>query len=342
VIEKKSYPFHRVCGEYISNEAVPFLKSLDLFPQEYEPSLINRFQLSSVSGRNCILPLDLGGFGISRYTFDYYLYQKAKSLGVEFLLNTEVENLHFVDEKFSVITKSKTITADVVIGAFGKRSKLDIQLTRSFIQKRSPYVGIKYHLKTDHPSDLIALHNFEGGYCGMSNIEDQKTNLCYLTHRDNVKKFGSVEEMEKEVLFKNPHLKKIFTESEFLFTKPEVINEISFETKVPVENHILMAGDAAGMITPLCGNGMAMAMHASKIASELIIQFCKGDGFSRPELERKYTQQWKHAFSQRLWNGRQVQRLFGSELASNMAVNLAIYSRPIANTIIRNTHGEAF
>jgi flavin-dependent dehydrogenase len=112
VIEKKSYPFHRVCGEYISNEAVPFLKSRDLFPQEYEPSLINRFQLSSVSGRNCILPLDLGGFGISRYTFDYYLYQKAKSLGVEFLLNTEVENLHFVDEKFSVITKSKTITAD--------------------------------------------------------------------------------------------------------------------------------------------------------------------------------------------------------------------------------------
>jgi flavin-dependent dehydrogenase len=342
LIEKKSYPFHRVCGEYISNEAVPFLKSLNLFPDEFNPTSITRFQLSSISGRNCILPLDLGGFGISRYAFDYFLFQKARSLGVEFLLDTEVENLHFQNEKFLVVTKEKDFEAEVVIGSFGKRSKLDIQLNRDFIQKRSPFVGVKYHLKTDHPADLIALHNFEGGYCGMSNIEDEKTNLCYLTHRNNIKKFGNIQEMERQVTHKNPLLKKIFTQSEFLFTKPEVINEISFETKAPVENHVLMAGDAAGMITPLCGNGMAMAMHSSKIASELIIRFFREPAFSRIALEKQYTKEWTRAFSQRLWNGRQVQRLFGSKTASNIAVNLAIYSRPIANAIIRNTHGDTF
>jgi menaquinone-9 beta-reductase len=342
LIEKKSYPFHRVCGEYISNEAVPFLKSLNLFPAEFNPPTISKFQLSSVSGYNCILPLDLGGFGISRFVFDQFLYQHAKSLGVEFLLNTEVESLHFADDQIAVITKDKTLLADTVIGSFGKRSKLDLQLNRGFVRKRSPYVGVKYHLRTDHPSDLIVLHNFEGGYCGMSNIEDGKTNLCYLTHRDNVKRFGNIEEMEKEVLHKNPLLKKIFTQSEFLFKKPEVINEISFETKAPVENHMLMVGDAAGMITPLCGNGMAMAMHSSKIVSQLIIRFCREANFSREALEKQYAQEWTRVFSLRLWKGRQVQRLFGSKTASNLAVNLAIYSRPIANAIIRNTHGEAF
>ena len=57
-----------------------------------------------------------------------------------------------------------------------------------------------------------------------------------------------------------------------LFEKPEVINEITFEKQDPVSNHILMCGDAAGMITPLCGNGMAMAIHSAKILSGLIIE----------------------------------------------------------------------
>jgi flavin-dependent dehydrogenase len=342
VIEKKSYPFHRVCGEYISNEATPFLEQLNLFPAEFTPPLIKRFQLSSSTGRNTVLPLDLGGFGISRYTYDYFLYQKAKTAGVNFLLNTEVESVTYLKDKFEIRIAKQTLHGDIVIGSFGKRSKLDIQLNRNFIKKRSPYVGVKYHIRRDHPADLIALHNFESGYCGISNIEAGKTNLCYLAHRDTLRRHGSIEHMEKEVLFRNPLLKTIFSESEFVFSKPEVINEISFETKAPVENHVLMVGDAAGMITPLCGNGMAMAMHGAKLASELVIRYFSEKEFSRQNLETTYREEWRRAFTNRLWKGRQVQRLFGNKILSNLAVNLAIYSSPIAQGIIRNTHGKIF
>jgi flavin-dependent dehydrogenase len=341
LIEKKSYPLHRVCGEYVSNEVLPFLKENGLYPGEFSPPQINRFQLSSVTGRETKMPLDLGGFGISRFTWDNYLYKKALALGVEFLLNTEVQHVLFVEEKFTITTQEKSIEADLVIGAFGKRSKLDLALNREFIKKRSPYAGIKYHVRAEHPADLISLHNFNGGYCGMSNIEDGKTNLCYLTHRDNLRAYGDIPTMEVEVLHKNPLLKNVFSNAEFLFKKPEVINEISFERKVAVENHILMAGDAAGMITPLCGNGMAMAIHAAKILSELAVAFCHVK-ISRAEMEKHYTAQWKKLFAQRLWNGRQVQRLFGNALVSNIAVNLALYNKPIANAIMRNTHGKVF
>jgi menaquinone-9 beta-reductase len=341
VIEKKSYPLHKVCGEYISNEAAPFLKRLGIYPEEFFPPQINRFQLSSVTGKQAIIQLDLGGFGISRYNFDLFLYKKALEAGVKIHLNTEVNNVTFDKEKFVITTPGSSLATDVVVGAFGKRSKLDVTLNRSFIKKRSPFVGVKYHIKTDHPADLIALHNFDLGYCGMSNVELGVTNLCYLTHRDNVKKYGGISEMEKEVIFKNPLLKSIFSNAEFLFDKPEVINEISFETKNPVENNILMVGDAAGMITPLCGNGMAMAMHASKLATDLILDFCKGK-ISRSTLEQSYTKQWSNNFSQRLWNGRQIQKLFGHSFLSNVSVNLALYVNPIANAMVRNTHGRPF
>jgi menaquinone-9 beta-reductase len=342
VFEKKMYPFHRVCGEYISNETIPFLKSLDLFPSIFNPPAIQRFQLSAVSGRNEILPLDLGGFGISRYVFDNFLYQKARSLGVEFFLKEEVTDVQFSEEKFLVKSSTKNVEADIVVGCFGKRSRIDIQLNRDFIRKRSPYVGIKYHIETEHPHDLIALHNFNGGYCGISNVENGVTNLCYLTHRENVKRFKTIREMEECILFKNPLLKNIFNNSKFIFDRPETINEISFETKSPVENHVMMVGDAAGMITPLCGNGMAMAIHASKILSELLIANLHKQNFSRDLVERAYLRAWNKIFKRRLSFGRQVQRLFGNAWTSNIAVNLAINVRPIAHAIMKSTHGDPF
>lgn len=341
LIEKKSYPLHRVCGEYISNEAVPFLRSIGLYPEELGPSLINLFQLSSVTGRQAQIPLDSGGFGVSRFSFDHFLFQKARDAGVEFMLNEEVTDVQFAHEQFTIQTKTKTIQADLVLGAFGKRSKLDIKLGRDFTKKRSPYVGVKYHIRTDHPGNLIALHNFSGGYCGISNVENGISNLCYLAHRETLRFFGDVPSMETNVLYQNPLLKSIFLNSEFLFEKPEVINEISFETKSPVCDHMLMVGDAAGMITPLCGNGMAMAMHAAKIASALAVDFSL-EKKSRLQVEQMYHAEWKKLFALRLWKGRQIQRLFGNRFISNAAVNLALYVRPVANMLVRNTHGPIF
>jgi menaquinone-9 beta-reductase len=341
LIEKKSYPLHRVCGEYVSNETVPFLQREGLFPEEFFPPHIDDFVLTSVTGKESKLKLQLGGFGISRYAFDHFLYLKAKALGVEFLLNTEVTEVTFDGDDFSVISESGDVDAKVVIGAFGKRSRLDVQLKREFITRRSPYVGVKYHVRGDHAPNQIALHNFEGGYCGVNNVEDGISNVCYMTRRETLQRCGSINALENIILKANPHLNKIFSESEFLFAKPEVINEISFEVKGAVEEHILMIGDSAGMIAPLCGNGMAMAIHTAKIAAEIIPAFVKNK-ISRHEMESRYAALWKQNFEWRLWKGRNIQRLFGNRSLSGLAVNLAIYSRPFANYLVRSTHGQTF
>src|SRR5687768_6506378 len=102
VFERKSYPMHRVCGEYISNEAVPFLKSHELYPTQFNPPEMSRFLLSSISGKSKILPLEMGGFGISRFSFDHFLYTKAVEAGVSFRLNTTVENVEFLGQSLTV------------------------------------------------------------------------------------------------------------------------------------------------------------------------------------------------------------------------------------------------
>jgi flavin-dependent dehydrogenase len=147
--------------------------------------------------------------------------------------------------------------------------------------------------------------------------------------------------MERQVLFRNPYLKNIFMDSHFIFNKPEVINEISFETKGPVENHMLMTGDAAGMITPVCGNGMAIAIRSGKLLAEAVVGYCNGT-FNRAALEQKYATVWRNNFATRLWFGRQIQSLFGNPGLSNAAVNLSLHAKPLASLIVRQTHGDPF
>jgi flavin-dependent dehydrogenase len=354
VFEKKQYPFHRVCGEYVSNETRPYLRALGLEVEMLGVAEITRFQFSSPAGRVLETDLDLGGFGLSRYRFDFALYELAMAAGVEFRLGKTVEAVHplppeggasnkypFQGAGGITTTDGTETTARVVLGTFGKRSTLDAALNRTFLRQRSPYVGVKYHLRADFPTDLIALHNFPEGYCGISAIEDGRYCLCYLTSRANVRRHGSIEAMERAVLYRNPHLRRLFTESEFLYERPEVINEISFAPKPSVENGILMVGDAAGLITPLCGNGMAMALHGAKIAAGLTHAFLRGES-SRTDLEDRYRRAWRDQFARRLWVGRTVQRLFGDERLSEWAIRAFGRAPFLLRQVVRQTHGMPF
>lgn len=346
LVERKTYPFHKVCGEYVSNEVRPYIESLGVDLDALGAANITQFQLSSPSGRTLSSTLDLGGFGISRYALDYDLYQLGLAAGVQFLLGQQVDNVEFTNSNNFTITlnNGNNLSTRLVIGAFGKRSKLDKTLDRAFMQTASPYVGVKYHvapglLSQPFPNDLIALHNFKDGYCGMSAVENGRYCLCYLTTRENLRQFGNIPDMERTILWKNPHLRHVFETYNFLYDKPEVINEISFAPKRAVENHILMVGDSAGLITPLCGNGMAMAIHGAKVVSELATVFLHNKQ-SRPDLERLYEIQWKKLFARRLWVGRTVQGFFGDEWLSELAVSAFGLYKPALRGVMRQTHGD--
>lgn len=340
VIEKYNYPYNKVCGEYVSNEIRPFLESLGLNLVNLGAASINRFLLSAVNGKSIETKLEMGGFGLSRYTLDFELFKIAKSIGVEFAENTLVEDIQKINDVFFVETnQGETYEANVVIGAYGKRGKLDKTIFRQIPNQGKAYVGVKYHIKYDFPKDLIALHNFKGGYCGISAIEDDKYCLCYLSDRNNVKHSGGINEMEQEFMYQNPYLLDIFTNAEILFTRPLVINEINFVPKSAVHNNIMMVGDTAGLITPLAGNGMSIAMHAGVIATSLIDKFLKKE-ITREGMEKTYEKEWNKNFRNRLWRGRQLQKFFGSEFNSNLAVSMFSKMPFLLPPIIKGTHGE--
>ncbi|MDI1303263.1 MAG: NAD(P)/FAD-dependent oxidoreductase [bacterium] len=340
VVEKNKFPKHKVCGEYISNEVLPYLNWLDLKIADLHPTSIIKLEFSTVNGKTIKSTLPLGGFGISRYTLDEYLYKKAIANGCK-IIRDLVEGIVFEDDTFTVTTSNKTILkAKIVIGAFGKRSIIDQKLNRNFIQKKSPWLAVKAHYSGDFPSDLVGLHNFKGGYCGVSKVEDDVINICYLADYETFKNFKNIEEYQNKVVSQNPHLKAIFEKSNLVFEKPLTISQISFEKKQAVENHILMIGDTAGLIHPLCGNGMAMAIHSAKIVSELVEKYCNDEIKSRNELEKKYIMEWRSNFSQRLKIGRFLANLLQKQKLSGILMRILIAFPFLLPKIIKKTHGK--
>ena len=346
LFEKEQYPFHKVCGEYISLESWGFLQRLGVDLPSLNVTRIKRLQVSDIKGVFFEQPLPLGGFGISRYTLDHTLAQIAKQAGVIVHEQTRVNEIRFSDELFSIESTKGDFRTKVVAGSFGKKSNLDVKWKRPFVvakkNKLNNYIGVKYHIRYDFPADLIALHNFKNGYCGISKIEDEKYCLCYLTTAGNLQSsHNDIRKMEQSILSANPHLKKIFSECEMLWKEPVVISQISFDKKNLVEEHVLMVGDAAGMITPLCGNGMSMAMHASKIAAEQISKFLKG-AISRETMEQNYAEKWNKLFANRLKAGRMLQRLFDSQWLTTLMIRLGRSLPSVIKALIKQTHGHPF
>ncbi len=345
VFEKEQYPFHKVCGEYISLESWDYLELLGLPLQQLQLPIIKKLVVSAPSGQILEQALPLGGFGISRYTLDEHLKNIALENNVVVLEQCKVEEVVFKNEAFHIQTNQGNFQSKTCCGSYGKKSNLDVKWKRPFLSqppnKLNNYIGVKYHIQTNFPVDTIALHNFKDGYCGISKIEGDKYCMCYLTNAANLKKHLSIPVMEEKVLAQNPHLRQLFANSTRLFDAPLSISHISFDKKSTIENHVLMLGDAAGLITPLCGNGMSMAMHAGKIAVIHLDSFLQNK-ISRSQLETAYTRDWKTNFAGRIRVGRIIQSLFGKPALTNLFVGLMKKMPWLTRWLIGKTHGKPF
>jgi len=138
LIEKNEYPRHKVCGEYISNEVLPYFKGLDIEISDLKPSIITKIAFSTSAGTTISSDLPLGGFGISRYELDYYLSQKAIQKGCQIIQDTVID-VQFIEDEFVISTMNNLVLkSKMAIGAYGKRSNIDQKLNRNFILKKCP------------------------------------------------------------------------------------------------------------------------------------------------------------------------------------------------------------
>ncbi len=341
VVEKGNYPRHKVCGEYISMESYNYLQRICPALTAHKLPVIRNFKLTSGNNKEFTTSLDLGGFGISRYLLEDMLFNEAEKLGVVFMLNTKAQDISSDGKEHVVKTNKGDISASLLCNATGRKSNLKTP-NKTETSNGVNYVGIKYHVKLKRNADLIEIHNFPGGYCGISNIEEDKACLCYIVNSKNLNRVNnSIPELEKTWLFKNKNLQKIFTTAEFVFTEPVTVSGINFLIKEPVTDDAFFLGDAAGSMAPIVGNGMSMGLRSAWVLANNIDQYLAGK-ITKPELAANYKSFWEKEFSSRIKLSRYLQKLSEYSFLTKLTIGLFNVFPALANGVIKQTHGKPF
>lgn len=351
LFEKNQFPFHKVCGEYISLESWDFIKNLGLDLDTLHLPIINKLGISSEAGFMLEHRLQMGGFGMSRFSLDQALARIAVVKGVQLLEHCRVNGLqNNGNDGFEVKSAAGNFNVKILCGSYGKYTPqfLSHETSREVLHEadanieNNNYIGVKYHIKTNLAPDRIELHNFRDGYCGVSKVDQDWHCLCYLTTSRNLRENGKdIHAMEANVLHKNPFLKRYFVNAEFVNPKPLVISNVHFSKKQTQAEGVFLLGDAAGSITPLCGNGMSMGMRASKIlAGELIQYFEKKQ--TKEAVAARYKKAWDEAFARRITAGYYLQGLFGKRVATDLALRTLSHFPALTSKLVSLTHGDNF
>lgn len=341
LFDSKSFPHHKVCGEFLSPECRAYLDQLGVTPAilAANPVSISTVKLTTPSGISWESTLPDTAWGLSRYSLDSILIDQARREGVEVCESTTVHSITgSLDDSFHLQIrasgKESAIQSAVVIGAYGKRSNLDRALNRSFIHHDQPFVGLKAHFCGPVISDRIELHTFPGGYGGISQIEGGRVNVGILVRQPVFQRAGSLESFITGI--QNPYLKEWFSQAELFTSQWYTIAQVPFEKKHPLVNDILMVGDAAGLIAPLAGDGISMALRSGQLAAHQIGAYLEGH-LSPGSLRRAYVNQWKHAFRSRLRLGRLLQSVMLRPSLASPVLQLLNVIPPLGTFLIKQT-----
>ena len=342
LLEQSHYPMHKLCGEFLSIEVTEAFENLGILEQVRKVGAhpINRAYLTTASGASFRSDLPSAALGLSRYQLDLMLFQRSQALNVDCQDNTKVIGVAGnLQEGFTVNTSKGEFRGRLVLGAFGKRSPLDRTLNRKFMQQRSPWIAYKGHFTDVDIADVIELHSFPNGYCGLSQIETGEINVCWIAH-ERVMKEPTHKGLDiPESLAKNPVLADRFHKMKRVSTSLQGLSQITFALKGNFHSDICMIGDTAGMITPLCGDGMAMALRSAEIAVPFVSQFLEHQ-LSAIAFKQKYAIAWQKEFQTRLQLGRMMHNCFVQPPLANMGVNLCQLFPALGNWIIGATRGK--
>jgi flavin-dependent dehydrogenase len=342
VLEQHDYPRHKVCGEYLSMEVQPFLNSIGLDLSEAHFPHIRKLWLSAASGKSVRTRLAMGGVGVSRFALDHMLFKAAAAHGAHIFTQTQVAQVIPHENRYQVLTRDgRHFFANMIISAHGKHGSPDRFLQRAIDKSQAIYTGLKWHFEGPWEKDLVALHNFPGGYAGISAVENGKVNVCCLIQTALVREVKNPIEAFDVVLAQNPHIRDFMEQAAPSWPEPLAISAVNFAHRRPVEQGIAMLGDAAGLIAPLSGNGMARAVvSAAKMFSAMEAE--RFDFSRQSDMLRHYEKSLQGIPALQLRMGRTFQSLFGKGLVSETALSALKIFPFFLPLMIKQTHGRTF
>ncbi|UNK17717.1 NAD(P)/FAD-dependent oxidoreductase [Paenibacillus sp. N3/727] len=316
LLDRQPFPRHKTCGEFMSPETQEMLEFLgvDLLQHQVKPSTMNKARIFMPHGGEIEAPLPGSAWGISRYELDRLLHQKALSVGAEIITQTTVTGIDQLDNnRYKVETKQGNDTicyyAKAIIGAYGTRKPKCVANTDVAHRDEIIYVGLKSHYTGINAESQVELYFCEGGYTGISPIQNGMVNVAALLTLDVVQSNGkSVQDILQAASRTNPKLASRLEQAVPVQGTQVSIAPVRLSEIPEPWSTFPHVGDALLMIPPLCGDGMSVALRSSMLCSNLTDLYLR-DEITYTEWQSQYIKEANGEFTKLLRRARNIQKL---------------------------------
>ena len=268
IFEAAGYPRHRVCGEFITGLSAATISRLGLAP--ILADALRHHEVAWFAGEKFsgIQRLPAPALGLSRFALDARLAEAFVRAGGDLRAHTRITPL---DEKPGRVF------------AHGRR------------RARSPWIGLKFHVRRLALARDLELHLGDHAYAGLSRVEGGAINVCGLFRRRRDCRAGppdpavltAVQRRRREtppytLLLDHLRASGLASLAERL-TSADIdtgsfcaVAALAFD-RAPVAPHGIALGDACAMIPPFTGNGMAMAFQSAAAALDPLLAYARGE-----------------------------------------------------------------
>jgi len=357
LLEKSRFPREKLCGEFITPECLNVFDRLGASERMFDAgaTIIKEWTLFAPDGRGVKAPMEwiadghTHAIGISRARMDLILLDCAREAGVEAREGFHVsprlrrENgMSFVEGKADGETVQR-FTAPIVIDASGRNGVFSNQIAQQTSRLGgSRLFGCKVHLRAvEGMRELGELFFFHDGYGGMSDVENGRTNLCFITTEATLREAkGDREKLLDLTMRTNPaarrRLRNAVIDGEWLGTGP-----ITYGRRRPIPG-VISIGDAGAFIDPFTGSGILLALASGELAAETISQAFSA-GISDVEvIEKRYDRLHRAKFGLRFRACALLRAAAFNSTARNALVTAMTRWRPLTKLIAQSTRHQKY
>jgi len=309
LIEKKSFPREKLCGDFINPINWPLFRELGV---EHEVlalphARVSGFRITTTAGREAVAQFTASehgrslGLGLRRAYLDQVLFDRAAALGVKVFQGRRLVDLSRAAQVWRLRSDGgEKWQAKIVIGADGRNSWVAPRLGLS---KRAAVGGrsVAFQCRLEYAGAIdgkVEIHLFRGGYAGVVGLGDGTLNLCLAVDKRTLPRERSAEFVFARILPHNPFLRDILKRSEIM-SELRSVYPVHFPSRRCYGDRALLVGDAARVSEPVTGEGIFFAIRSGLMAAQAADgALCRGD-LTAASLE-SYRQSCRLAFRGRL------------------------------------------
>ncbi|MDQ2924439.1 MAG: FAD-dependent oxidoreductase, partial [Acidobacteriota bacterium] len=270
LIEREPISRHKVCGEFLSGEALEDLHALGIDVASLGAVPINTVRLAA-RRRAAEAPLPFPAASLTRKALDTALIAAATAAGVRVERGRSVQALVRTTGNVWQATLNDGTTYEAAT-AFLATGKHDLRGHRRPADPEG-WVAFKmyFRLAPAQAAELAGaseLMLYPGGYGGIQPVEGGLANLCCVVQQRYLPRIGNrweglLAKMQQDC----PHLAIRLAGAEPLLAKPIAITHIPYGyVRRTTENGLYCIGDQAAVIPSFTGDGISIALHTARCA----------------------------------------------------------------------------